>query len=42
MNPTKHVLIALMLTAALFIIAGDRWDEGIGSIKPVRVAPKGS
>ena len=40
MNPTKHVLIALMLTAVLFIVAGDRWDEGIAAIKPVGIAPK--
>lgn len=40
MNPTKHVLIALMLTALLFIIAGDHWADGIGAVKPVRIAPK--
>lgn len=39
MNPTKHVLIALMLTAGLFIVAGDRWNENIGRIRPVKVAP---
>jgi hypothetical protein len=40
MNPTKHVLIAMMLTATLFIIAGKHWGD-VASVRPVRVAPKG-
>lgn len=41
MNPTKHVLIAMMLTALLFIVAGDRWNDGVKALKPITVAPKG-
>lgn len=41
-NPTKHVVIALMLTAAILIIAGDRWNERIGAFHAVKPASKGS
>ena len=34
-NPVKHVVIAMILTAVLFIIAGDRWNERIGQFQPV-------
>lgn len=40
MNGTRHVVIALTLTAVLFIIAGDQWSARIGAIQPVRPAPK--
>jgi hypothetical protein len=40
MNPTKHVVIALGLTAILFIIAGDSWNERIAKVQPVMPAPK--
>lgn len=40
MNATRHVVIALALTAVLFVIAGDRWSERVALIKPVRPAPK--
>jgi hypothetical protein len=40
-NPTKFVIIALFLTAALLIIAGDRWSERIGKIHAVSPAAKG-
>jgi hypothetical protein len=42
MSPTRHVLIALSLTALLFVIAGDSWGDRIGAIKPVRVADRGA
>jgi hypothetical protein len=41
MNPTRHVLIALTLTAILFVIAGDSWNARIAKLQPVRPAPKG-
>lgn len=41
MNPTRHVIIALSLTAVLFVIAGDRWNERIGRLQSVSPAPRG-
>lgn len=39
-SPTRHVLIALTITALLFVVAGDQWSAGIARFKPVKVAPK--
>jgi hypothetical protein len=39
-NPTKHVVIALMLTAAILIIAGDKWNARIAQIHAVQPARK--
>lgn len=41
MNPTRHVVIALSLTAVLFIIAGDQWNARIAAFGPVSPAPRG-
>ncbi len=40
-NPVRHVLIALSLTAVLFIIAGDSWSANVGRLQPVRAVRKG-
>lgn len=41
-NPTRHVIVALALTAAIFVIAGDDWNAKIAKIVPVRpVVDKG-
>lgn len=41
-NPVKHVLIALSLSALLFLIAGDQWSKNIKTIKPVQPVAKAS
>lgn len=41
MNPTRHVVIALALTAVLFIIAGDKWSARVAAFQPVSPAPRG-
>lgn len=41
MNATRHVVLALALTAVLFVIAGDRWNARVRYFQPVRPAPKG-
>lgn len=40
-NPTRFVIISLMLTATLLIIAGDRWNERISKFRNVGPAVKG-
>jgi hypothetical protein len=40
MNPIRHIVIAMTLSIATFIVAGDRWNERIKSFKPVKAAPK--
>lgn len=40
-NPVRHVIIALSLSAVLFIIAGDQWSRNVGMIRPVRLVQKG-
>jgi hypothetical protein len=39
-NPIRHVIIALSLSAILFVIAGDRWSANIGKLQPVTVAKR--
>jgi len=41
-NPTRHVLIALALTAMVFIIAGDQWNKNISKIQPVTIKQRGT
>lgn len=41
-NPTRHVIIALALSALLFVIAGDKWNANIRTIQPVKPAAKAS
>lgn len=40
MNPVRHVVIAMSLTAVLFLIAGDRWNERVKMFRSVKPAPK--
>lgn len=40
-NAVRHVVIALSLSAFLFVIAGDAWNRNIKNVKPVRVVKKG-
>lgn len=40
-NPVRHVIIALSLSALLFVIAGDSWSRNIGKLQPVRAVRKG-
>lgn len=40
-NPTRHVLIALALTAAIFIMAGETASAKLRAIVPVRSVRKG-
>lgn len=40
-NPTRHVLVALMVTAIVLIIAGDKWSPVVGSLGAVRPIRKG-
>ena len=40
MNGPRHVIIAMSITAILFLIAGDSWNERIGRYKPVQAAAK--
>lgn len=40
-NPTKFVIVSLMLTAALLILAGDRWNERISRFRNVAPAARG-
>lgn len=35
MNPVRHVLIALSLSIATFIVAGDNWNRNLKYFKPV-------
>lgn len=42
MNPTRHVVIALALTAVLFIVAGDKWNARVARFQPVSPAPRGT
>lgn len=39
-NPLRHIVIAMTLSIAVFIVAGDRWNERIRSFKPVTAATK--
>lgn len=38
-NPTRHVLVALSLSALVMLVAGSRWTSGIAALHPVRVVP---
>lgn len=40
-NPTRHVIIALALSAILFVIAGDKWSSRISYFQSVRPVRKG-
>ena len=40
MTPTQHVLLALSLTAVLFIIASDGWGASVAKVQPISAAPK--
>jgi hypothetical protein len=40
-NPRRHVIVALALSAILFLVAGDRWNERISAFGPVRPVRKG-
>lgn len=40
-NGVRHVIIALSLSALLFIIAGDSWSRNIGKLQPVRAVQRG-
>lgn len=40
-NPVRHVIIALALSAIVFVIAGDSWSRNIGKLRPVRPVQKG-
>ena len=40
MNPVRHVVVALGLTAILFVLAGDSWNERVAKVQPVRVADR--
>lgn len=39
-NPLRHIIIAMTLSIAVFVIAGDRWNERIRSFQPVSAASK--
>lgn len=39
-NPIRHIVIAMTLSVAVFIVAGDRWNERIRSFKPVTPVSK--
>lgn len=39
-NPLRHIVIAMTLSIAVFVVAGDRWNERIRAFKPVKAAPK--
>ena len=41
-NPTRHVLIALALTAIVFIVGGAGWQSNIAKIKPVTIKQRGT
>lgn len=41
-NPTRHVIIALALSALFFVVAGDKWSANIKNIKPVQPVAKAS
>lgn len=40
-NAVRHVIVALSLSAILFVIAGDAWNRNIRAFQPVRVVRKG-
>jgi len=40
-NPTRHVLIALMVTAIVLVIAGDKWQPNVAKLGAVRPVQKG-
>lgn len=40
MNPTRHVVIALTLSALILFIAGNRWQPAISKVGPIRPTPK--
>lgn len=40
MNPVRHIVIAMTLTAVLFVLAGDQWNARVSYFKPVHPAPK--
>jgi hypothetical protein len=41
-NPTRHVLIALSLTAVIFVLADKAWTGNIAKIKPVSFKQRGT